>query len=396
MAKFSRFESLIVSLALTAVGYAGENATAAHMNSFAVRCYRELAHGNGNLIFSPSNLSTNLSMLLEGARGRTASEIALALQQTEPAPAYDKSLAGLLAEVSANSKLGGNELLSANALWVERNIPVLTDFRERLRMFYSASITKLDLLTSPEQARVQINRWAEENTRGKIRELFPPGAFTVDTGLVLTSAIYFHGSWASPFSSGVTRSDVFKLSPADSRPARFMHQTAVFGYADTPDAQILEMKYAGGALALDVVLPQAISSLDNLEKTMTTQRLDSWFAALTNRTIDVSIPVFRAESDFSLRDTLRRLGMPTAFTTAADFSGIDDRRDLALSDVRHKAMIDVNEEGTTAAAATGSTVTLISAVVPKRFRADHPFAFFIRDTRTGVILFAGHLVDPAA
>jgi serpin B len=335
-------------------------------------------------------------MLLDGARGRTASEIALALRQTYPAPAYDKSLADLLAEVGVNSNLGGNELLSANALWVERNIPVLTDFRERLRMFYNAGVTKLDLLTSPEQARVQINRWAEENTRGKIRELFPPGAFSVDTGLVLTSAIYFHGSWASAFRPGATRGDLFKLTPADSRPTRFMHQTAVFGYADTPDAQILEMKYAGGALALDVVLPQPVSTLDDLEKSMTPQRLDSWFAALTNHTIDVSIPVFHAESDFSLREALSRLGMPTAFTSAADFSGIDDRRDLALSDVRHKAMLDVNEQGTTAAAATGSAVTLISAVVPKRFRADHPFALFIRDTRTGVILFAGRLVNPAA
>ncbi len=169
-----------------------------------------------------------------------------------------------------------------------------------------------------------------------------------------------------------------------------MNQHAMSGYAETSSLQILEMKYGDGSLAFDILLPKPGSGLPDDPTTA--------LAEIKPRTVEITIPKFRTDAQFSLRETLSRMGMPAAFDAAlADFSGIDGRRDLVLSDVVHKAFVDVSEEGTEAAAATGATISLTAMSPASRvvFRADHPFAFLIRDTRTGVILFAGRLVNPS-
>jgi serpin B len=179
--------------------------------------------------------------------------------------------------------------------------------------------------------------------------------------------------------------------------ANFMNQTSHFGYTDTPSAQILEMRYAGTGIAFDVLLPKTLSGLPGLETSLTIENLSGWLGNLTTRNVQVSFPKFRAESEFSLRKALSTMGMPTAFTDKADFSGIDPRRALAISEVVHKAFVDVSEQGTEAAAATGITVHATAMRAPEQavvFRADHAFIFLIRDTRTGVILFIGHLMEP--
>lgn len=364
------------------------------VNAFAVASYRELSQGHGNIIFAPFSIATNLSMLLDGARGQTASQIAAVLHRSYPNPGAREAYSKLRAEILQGAKGGPNELLDANALWVQPEIPVISDFSDGLRQFYDATIAKLDLLRSPESARARINQWAEEQTKGKIRELFPAGSLSSDTGLVLTSAVYFHGVWQSPFAEGRTQAAAFKLQGGATAEAPFMNQTAHFGYAENADAQILEMKYAGAPVAFDVLLPRSAGGLPELENSLSAEKLARWFSALSNRPVEVSLPRFRAESEFSLRKALSRMGMPTAFSGSADFSGIDDRRDLSVSDVRQKAFVEVTEQGTTAGAATGTAVSLIAMVRPMRFRADHPFAYVIRDTRSGVILFAGRVVQP--
>jgi serpin B len=173
-----------------------------------------------------------------------------------------------------------------------------------------------------------------------------------------------------------------------------MNQTARFPYAETATAQVLELPYAGGSLAFDVILPKAGQPLATLEEALRSNGLSAWLGQLQRKQVTVSLPKFRAESRFSLQAALAALGMPTAFTAAADFSGIAGRRDLAISQVVHKAFIDVSEEGTEAAAATGIAVSLTAYAQPVVFRADHPFLFLLRDTHTGAILFAGRMEDP--
>ena len=176
-----------------------------------------------------------------------------------------------------------------------------------------------------------------------------------------------------------------------------MNQTSHFGYTETPSAQILEMRYAGTGIAFDVLLPKTVTGLADLEKSLTVENLTGWLGSLTPRNVQVSLPKFRAESEFSLRKALSTMGMPTSFTDQADFSGIDPKRALAISEVVHKAFVDVSEQGTEAAAATGITMRATSMRMPEQavvFRADHPFVFLIRDTRTGAVLFIGRLMKP--
>ena len=176
-----------------------------------------------------------------------------------------------------------------------------------------------------------------------------------------------------------------------------MNQTSHFGYTESPSVQILEMGYAGTGIAFDVLLPKIVTGLPGLEKSLTLENLTGWIGNLANRNVQVSLPKFHAESAFSLRRALSAMGMPTAFTGNADFSGIGPKRGLAIAGVFHKAFVDVSEEGTEAAAATGVTMHATVMRMPEPavvFRADHPFLFLIRDTRSGVVLFIGRLMNP--
>jgi serpin B len=302
-------------------------------------------------------------------------------------------------ELTKAANTNGNELLNANGLWVQHGFPVLSTFKQLIEQTYGAAPRQLDFLGATEYAREEINTWTGQHTKGKIAELFGPGSLDRNTRLVLTSAIYFHGKWQSIFRARDTRPGPFKLDSGGTVDTSFMHQTGQFGYAETGSTQILEMRYAGGGLACDILLPGKDSGLVDLDRTINAGSLAAWLTGLHEQTVEVEMPKFRQESEFSLRETLARMGMRDAFTVAADFSGIDDRRDLALSDVLHKAFVDVTEEGTEAAAATGTAVHMIAMIKPpehKVFRADHPFVFVIRDKQTGVILFAGQMVNPGS
>ncbi|HTQ53418.1 MAG TPA: serpin family protein [Bryobacteraceae bacterium] len=385
--------ALALPLVLAGALFAANNLTPG-LNQFASASYRQLSKGQGNLILSPFCISTALSMLLEGARGQTATSIAAALHQ-HPGQGYQEAVAALAAELGKSANTGPNQLSIANALWVARGFPLEAAFEDAMRTLYQAPLTPLDFAQHAEAAREQINTWTAQQTKDKIRDLFAPGAIQPDTRLVLTSAIYFYGKWQSPFKPSGTRAEPFQLSGGGSVETPFMHQGGGFLYAETPSAQILEMKYDGTPVAFDIVLPKTTDGLPAIEESLDAGTLSGWLGKLTRETVDVAIPKFRAESSFSLGQMLAHLGMAEAFSRQADFSGIDGRRDLFVSQVVHKAFVDVSERGTEAAAATG-TVVMAMAVRRRNivFRADHPFVFFIRDTASGVILFEGRLSHP--
>jgi serpin B len=335
-------------------------------------------------------------MALAGARGQTAEEIQSVLR-LHYHPSYDAALGALLADLTKVGNTGGNELHTANGLWVQTGFAIQPAFESTLNDNYHAPLTPIDFIASPEAARSQINRWTEEHTKQKIKNLLPAGSLDAQTRLVLTSAIYFYGKWQDPFVTSRTQPAPFTLPTGASMQANFMNQTSHFGYIETPTAQILEMRYAGTGIAFDVLLPKTATGLPGLEKSLTLESLTGWLGNLTSRNVQVSLPKFRAESQFSLRAALSAMGMPIAFTTKADFSGIDPQRGLAISEVVHKAFVDVSEQGTEAAAATAIGVHATAMRMPEQpviFRADHPFLFLIRDTRSGVVLFIGRLMNP--
>jgi len=386
----------VVPILLSAALPAADSRITAGMNAFTTASYKQLTGGDGNLILSPFNIATALSMALAGARGQTAGEIQSVLHLHYDAT-YDAALGALLADLAKAGNAGGNELHTANGLWVQKGFAIQPAFENTLANDYHAPLTPLDFLANPEAARSQINLWTEEHTKEKIKNLLPPGSLDARTRLVLTSVIYFYGKWQDPFVASRTQPAPFTLPAGATTQANFMNQTAYFGYTETPAAQILEMRYAGTGIAFDVLLPKTVTGLPGLEKSLTLESLTGWLGSLTNRDVQVSLPKFRAESEFRLSKELSTMGMPTAFTGEADFSGIDPKRGVAISEVVHKAFVDVSEQGTEAAAATGIAMrakAMIKAEPAVVFRADHPFLFLIRDTRTGVILFIGRLMDP--
>ena len=364
-------------------------------NAFGFDLHGRLGREPGNLFFSPYSLSTALAMTHAGARGETAAQMAKALHLTLPPDQVDPAIHALMERFAGTGGARPYELAVANALWAQSGLSYEENFLERLDRYYGAGLRQLDFHADPEAARRTINAWVEEQTRDKIRELLPPPTITGQTELVLTNAIYFKGRWQAAFVKDRTAEGDFFISKDDKTRVPLMHQVAPFPYAETKDFQALELPYVGDQLSLLVVLPKERDGLSRVERDLGA----AINIRLASRQVDVTLPRFKTTSAFRLEDTLAALGMPLAFSGNADFSGMNGRGGLAISAVVHKAFVDVNEEGTEAAAATGVVMTRASAAKtapPVAFRADHPFVFLIRDAKTGCILFLGRVANPKA
>jgi serpin B len=261
---------------------------------------------------------------------------------------------------------------------------------------FRAEARAVDFAHAADSARRTINRWVEDQTRDKIKDLLKPSLITPDTVVVLTSAIYFKGYWAQPFSAQATRDDDFRPAKGDPVRVKMMNQTARLPYFEAEAFQALELPYKDGSLAMVVLLPKQAEGLEAIEASLSVEKLDLWLAGLRPSRVKVSLPRFTSTVEAELKDVLTKLGMPLAFQGAADFSGITGARDFAISAVVHKAFVEVEEKGTEAAAATAVVGVRSSAIAAKEivFRADHPFLYLIRDTKSGSILFMGRLSRP--
>jgi serpin B len=368
-------------------------------NAFAIDLYGKLAGAPGNLFFSPNSIETALAMTYAGARGGTAGQMAAVLHLPSGSNTIARDFGDFLNQLNGTGtdkgKTRGYELSVANALWGQTGYPFLPDFVNVLNTNYGAGLQEVDFKQNSAGARNAINLWVEDKTKNKIMDLIPRGALTADTRLVLTNAIYFKGTWAAKFDKTATQDEPFHVSAAEEAKAPMMNRTGSYGYLDGGDFQALKLGYAGGELSMIILLPSRADGLPQLEKELTMSKLSDLFGKLNNQRVVVSIPKFRMTEQFELADTLGSMGMENAFDRSADFSGMTGRKDFHISNVIHKAFVEVNEEGTEAAAATG--VVMVAAAMPARptvFRADHPFLFVIRDERSGAILFMGRLAKP--
>ncbi len=363
---------------------------------FAFDLYGHLKGEDGNLFFSPYSISTALAMTYAGARGETAEQMSYVLNFSHPQELNPK-FGNLIEDLNKQGQQGDYQLSVANALWGQKDYPFLDSFIVLNKQHYKAGLETVDFVDSAERekTRKMINQWVEDNTNQKIKNLIPEGVLNELTRLVLTNAIYFKGDWTSQFDAKATRDQDFYLSPEKTVKAPLMYQKAKFKYGQTDSLQLLELPYEGDDLSMLVLLPNAKDGLGDLEKELNADNLAQWQQQMRDREIQVYLPKFKMASQFSLSDTLAKMGMPDAFNDKADFSGMDGSKMLYISAVLHKAFVEVNEEGTEAAAATGVVMTLKSAPRPSPvFRADHPFVFIIKDNTTNSILFIGRVVDP--
>ena len=370
------------------------------LNAFALELYQKLKEQDGNLFLSPFSISTCLAMAYAGARAQTATQMARALGFPLDQEPLHRTLGSLIQKLHAEGHQRSHQLVVANALWGQEGYGFLNEFLALLRTRYGSRLREVDFETRTEAARRTINRWVEEQTREKIKELIGPGMLDPLTRLVLTNAIYFKGNWRSPFDEDATHPAPFHLNAgppgSDDVDVSMMTQIESFCYLKAHDFQALELPYDGESLSMVIFLPERVDGLGDFERSLTPDNLAAWLSRLDAHEIEVSLPKFTMTSGFRLSAILRSMGMVDAFTMGtADFSGMTDREQLAIAEVIHKAFLEVNEEGTEAAAAT-ATEMLGCAEPPSTpvFRADHPFVFLIRDVRSESILFMGRVVDP--
>ena len=368
---------------------------------FTLDLYQELKGEEGNIFYSPYSLSVALSMTYAGARGETEQQMAEALSfylsqdQLHPAFNYlDQELAGR-GEGAQGKDEEGFRLNIVNDIWGQKNFTFLSDFLDTLAENYGAGLRILDFINAPEESRITINDYISEQTEEKIKDLIPEGVIDVMTRLVLTNAIYFNAAWEYPFSEDMTSDGVFHLLDGGEVTVPMMSQGESLGYTEGDDYQAVELKYDGEELSMVILLPDS-GQFENFEMSLDAGLLNDIIDNLENKPVELTLPKWEYESSFMMKETLRAMGMPIAFTDGADFSGMTGNRDLYIADVVHKAFVSVDEAGTEAAAASAVIMKLTAMPTDvATVTVDRPFIFLIRDIETGAILFFGRVVNPA-
>lgn len=388
------------------VSDADKAALASDNTAFALDVYRQLlndpAKGAGNLFFSPLSISEALAMTYAGAKGQTASEMASALRFTLPAERLHPAFDWLDLELASRGQgaLGKDgqpfRLRVSNSLWGDAKSEFEPPFLDTLAQNYGAGMNLVDFRAAPEPSRIRINDWVAEQTEQRIKDLIPPGAIDGLTRLVLTNAVYFNAAWQSKFQPSATASDTFNKLDGSTLPVEMMNQTQYMRYAAGAGYEVVELPYDGGEVAMVVLLPAA-GNFSQFENSLAGDGLRSILASLKPDYVQLGLPKFRvAGASVSVKEAMQKLGMRLAFSDRdADFSGISSKEYLYVSDILHKGFVEVDENGTEAAAATAVIVTATSVPPPPKIvKADRPFLFAIVDKNTGAIVFWGRVVEP--
>jgi serpin B len=375
---------------------------------FALSLYSRVKT-DGNVLLSPASARIALAMTFAGARGVTAGQMATVLVIPNDSKAHDAfgAIVGQWQSWANKTVPAGPEepkhpflLRVANRLFGQQGRPFVPAYLSLLTDNYGAPLEQIDFKAAPEPGRTRINQWVEDHTERRIKDLLPAGTVTADTRLVLVNALYFKADWQGKFEKFQTRDEDFATTPQAHAKVAMMSRTDTYRYAETADAQVLEMPYWGAPVAMTIVLPRAKDGLAGLEASLSPAVLDGWIGKLAPADVHVKLPRFKVESELRLSKVLEALGMHDAMDAKkADFSGMDGTKELFVGEVVQKTFCAVDEYGTEAAAAT-AVVAVAGAAAPdgqkaKEFLADHPFLFLIRDTKTGSLLFVGRFAKPA-
>lgn len=369
---------------------------------FALELFRTLNESNptGNIFFSPFSISSALAMVFLGTKGSTAAQLSKTFHFDSVEDIHSR-FQSLNAEVSKRG--AAHTLKLANRLYGEKTYNFLPEFLTSTQKMYGADLAPVDFQHASEDARKEINQWVKGQTEGKIPELLAVGVVDSMTKLVLVNAIYFKGLWEEKFMKQDTTDAPFRLNKKNTKSVKMMYQKKkfFFGYISDLKCKVLEMPYQGGELSMVILLPEDIedesTGLKKIEEQITLEKLREWTKRenLENIDVHVKLPRFKIEESYILNSNLGRLGLQDLFNSSkADLSGMSGSRDLFISKIVHKAFVEVNEEGTEAAAATAGIATFCMLLPEEEFTADHPFVFFIRHNPTANVLFLGRVCSP--
>ncbi|XP_075388788.1 serpin B11 [Tenrec ecaudatus] len=382
---------------------------------FCLDVFKELnSHNAGdNIFFSPLSLLYSLSMILLGARTKSAEQMEKVLHFNHvvgPLKSDFKDSSKCLQAGRIHSELGAlfsqinrpdsNYTLSiANRLYGTKVMTFHQQYLSCSEKIYGAPLQTVDFEHSPEEARQTINAWVENKTNGKVMDLFQKGTIDPSSVMVLVNAIYFKGQWQHKFQERETIKAPFQLSKGKSVTVEMMYQTGIFKLAFIKEAQlqVLELPYVNNILSMLILLPVGTAKLEQIEKQLNLKTFQQWTSPsnLMEREVEVHIPRFKLEITYELNSLLKSLGMTDIFDQLkADLSGMSTAKTLYLSKVIHKSYVDVNEAGTEAAAATGDVIVVKRLPIRAQFLANHPFLFFIRHIHTNTILFCGKFASP--
>jgi len=368
-------------------------------NLFALDLFRQVSPERENIICSPFSISQLMALVYGGARTETAREMAGIFYFPENHARLHSAVKKLAESLDSVNFQPGTQLEIANAVWAQENYSFLPTYFDLAENSYRAPLELVDFIqnNSREECRQRINNWVADRTSQRIKNLIRPGVLTSDTRLVLTNAIYFNGKWEHPFKKDFTMPAVFHIHQHESVRTLFMKQTKTFPYYEDDEIQAVSLPYKGGRMSMLIILPRDIEGWSMISRVLTQERLQLLISGLEARKVRVTLPRFKSELQLNLRQELMSMGMERAFSRDADLSGMTGEKDLFISEIIHKAFIEVTEAGTEAAAATAAVIALKSALEegPAVFRADHPFLYFLRDEATGSIIFAGRLARPS-
>ena len=367
----------------------------ASSTSFGFNLFDRLAKQdpNKNIFISPSSVAIALSMTYNGASGETQEAIAKALElqniKIDEINDYNRNIQELLANGDTNV-----ELNIANSLWARKDIALEQTFLNKVKEFYQAEISNLDFKDS--KAANTINAWVKKNTKDKIDKIVD--RIEPDSMLFLINAVYFKGKWEAPFEKSLTKPQPFTLADGTKIQHPTMSRSGEYRYYDAPTFQAISLPYGTGRFSMEIFLPKAKSNLLEFQKQLTTKNWQEWSTKFTRKEGLIQLPRFKVEYETSLKSALQNMGMAIAFDSdKADFRNLSTVKAF-IGEVKHKTFVEVNEEGTEAAAATSIEMKVTSASpseeTPFQMIVDRPFFFTISDRQTGTIIFMGAIQNP--
>ncbi|KAM8953545.1 neuroserpin [Pelodytes ibericus] len=395
------FGFLLISVSL-AVVY-GTSVHDQTVTDLSVKLYHELraTKEDENIFFSPLSIAIAVGMVELGARGSSLKEIRHAL-------GYDRLKNGeeftLLKDLS--SMMTAQErhyvLSIANSLYLQNGFHISDKFIQLMKKYFKAEVENVDFSQGATVAN-HINTWVENHTNNRIHDLFFSEDFTELTKLVLVNAIYFKGNWKSQFRPENTRTFSFTKDDESEVQIPMMYQKGEFYYGEFTDGsneaggtyQVLEMPYEGDEISLMIILSRQEVPLATLEPLVKTSLIEEWANSVKKQKVEVYLPRFKVEEVVNLKEVLKRLGITEIFSRQADLSAISENKDLFVDKAVHKSYLEINEEGSEAAAASGIANSRMAVLYPQVI-ADHPFFFIIRNRKTGTVLFMGRVMHPEA